>query len=39
LSVTVTAFVGRVDLVEVGGMAFDRATFQPGWRWSKQNQK
>jgi mannose-6-phosphate isomerase-like protein (cupin superfamily) len=24
----------RVDLVELGGLAFDRATFPPGWRWS-----
>ncbi len=26
---------GRVDLIELGGLAFDRATFEPGWRWSK----
>jgi hypothetical protein len=26
---------GRVDLVKLGGLAFDRATFEPGWRWSK----
>lgn len=27
--------LGRVDLIELGGLAFDRATFEPGWRWSK----
>ena len=26
---------GRVQIVEVGGIAFDRAVFQPGWRWSE----
>jgi len=26
--------LGRVDLIELGGLAFDRATFEPGWRWS-----
>ena len=25
---------GRVHLVSVEGTAFDRAVFQPGWRWS-----
>ena len=25
----------HVDLIELGGLAFDRATFEPGWRWSK----
>jgi hypothetical protein len=25
---------GKVELVTVGGTAFGRATFQPGWRWS-----
>jgi len=23
-----------VDFAQVGGIAFDRATFEPGWRWS-----
>lgn len=27
--------MGRVDLIELGGIAFDRATFQAGWRWSE----
>jgi quercetin dioxygenase-like cupin family protein len=26
--------LGRVDLIELGGLAFVRATFEPGWRWS-----
>jgi len=26
--------LARVDLIELGGLAFDRATFEPGWRWS-----
>ena len=26
--------LGRVDLIELGGLAFDRATFELGWRWS-----
>jgi quercetin dioxygenase-like cupin family protein len=26
---------GRVDLVHLGGISFDRATFEPGWRWSE----
>ena len=26
---------GRVDLIRLGGIAFDRATFEPGWRWSE----
>jgi hypothetical protein len=25
---------GRVDLIRLGGLAFDRAVFEPGWRWS-----
>lgn len=25
---------GRVDLIRVGRVSFDRATFEPGWRWS-----
>lgn len=25
----------RVDLVRLGGISFDRATFEPGWRWSQ----
>jgi quercetin dioxygenase-like cupin family protein len=29
--------LGRIDLVELGGMAFDRATFEPGWRWSEHD--
>jgi Cupin domain len=28
---------GRVDLIRLGGMSFDRATFEPGWRWSDAN--
>ena len=27
--------LGRVDLIRLGGLSFDRATFQPGWRWSE----
>lgn len=29
---------GRVDLIELGGIAFDRATFEPGWRWSEHQE-
>lgn len=25
---------GEVELVNVGGITFGRATFQPGWKWS-----
>ncbi|HSC49794.1 MAG TPA: cupin domain-containing protein [Gaiellaceae bacterium] len=32
---TRTVLLARIDLVELGGVAFDRATFEPGWRWSK----
>jgi quercetin dioxygenase-like cupin family protein len=27
--------MGQVDLVQVGGNAIGRGTFQPGWRWSE----
>jgi quercetin dioxygenase-like cupin family protein len=27
--------LGRFDLVHVGPMTIGRATYQPGWRWSK----
>ncbi len=26
--------LGKVDIVNIGGVTFGRATFQPGWRWS-----
>src|SRR5262245_34103785 len=26
---------GRLDLVSLGGLAFGRAVFEPGWRWSE----
>jgi ethanolamine utilization protein EutQ (cupin superfamily) len=26
----------RIDFVRLGGLAFDRATFEPGWRWSER---
>lgn len=26
---------GRVDVVEIGGVVFSRAAFEPGWRWSE----
>ena len=26
---------GRVELVTIGEVTFGRATFQPGWKWSK----
>jgi hypothetical protein len=26
---------GRVHLVSVGGISFDRAVFEPGWKWSE----
>ena len=26
---------GRFEIVNVGGMTIGRATYQPGWRWSK----
>lgn len=25
---------GKIDLVTLGGLAFQRETLQPGWRWS-----
>lgn len=25
---------GRLDLVNLGGVTFGKATFQPGWKWS-----
>ena len=31
---TRTFNLGKVDLVTLGGVAFGRATFEPGWRWS-----
>jgi quercetin dioxygenase-like cupin family protein len=27
--------LGRFDLVRIGPMSIGRATYQPGWRWSK----
>jgi hypothetical protein len=29
---------GRVELVKIGGATVGRATFEPGWRWSKSVQ-
>ena len=26
---------GRFELVRIGGMTIGRATYEPGWRWSK----
>ncbi len=26
---------GKLELVKIGGLAFGRATLQPGWRWSE----
>jgi len=26
---------GRVDLIRLGRISFNRATFEPGWRWSE----
>src|SRR4029453_10353761 len=26
---------GRFELVNIGGMAIGRATYEPGWRWSR----
>lgn len=26
--------LGRVEVVRLGGVSFERATFRPGWRWS-----
>jgi ethanolamine utilization protein EutQ (cupin superfamily) len=26
---------GRFDTVELGGMTIGRATYQPGWKWSR----
>ncbi|HJU73554.1 MAG TPA: cupin domain-containing protein [Gemmatimonadaceae bacterium] len=26
---------GRFEIVRIGGMTIGRATYQPGWRWSK----
>lgn len=25
---------GKLELIELGGITFGRATFEPGWRWS-----
>lgn len=30
--------LGRIDLIKLGGIAFDRATFEPGWRWSEHQE-
>ena len=27
--------LGRLDLVEIGGMSVGRAEYEPGWRWSE----
>jgi hypothetical protein len=27
--------LGRLDLVQLGGMSIGRAEYQPGWRWSE----
>ena len=27
--------LGRFEIVRIGGMTVGRATYQPGWRWSK----
>jgi quercetin dioxygenase-like cupin family protein len=27
--------LGQVDLIRLGELTFDRATFEPGWRWSQ----
>lgn len=27
--------LGRLDLVEIGGMSLGRAEYEPGWRWSE----
>jgi uncharacterized RmlC-like cupin family protein len=27
--------LGRFELVRIGGLTIGRATYQPGWRWSK----
>ncbi len=26
---------GKLELIEIGGVAIGRATFQPGWKWSE----
>ncbi|MGH9280457.1 MAG: cupin domain-containing protein [Acidimicrobiales bacterium] len=26
---------GRVQMVTIGGVTFDRSVFEPGWRWSE----
>lgn len=28
---------GRFEIVKVAGIALGRATYQPGWKWSKHN--
>ena len=32
---TRTFDLGRFELVTLGGMTIGRATYQPGWRWSR----
>jgi mannose-6-phosphate isomerase-like protein (cupin superfamily) len=27
--------LGRFEVIRIGGMTIGRATYQPGWRWSK----
>jgi quercetin dioxygenase-like cupin family protein len=27
--------LGRFEVIEIGGMTIGRASYQPGWRWSK----
>ncbi|MDE1820564.1 MAG: cupin domain-containing protein [Euryarchaeota archaeon] len=29
---------GKIEIVNVGGLTLGRATFQPGWKWSKDLQ-
>ena len=26
---------GKFEIVNIGGMTIDRATYQPGWKWSE----
>jgi len=30
--------LGRLEIITIGGVTVGRATFQPGWRWSKSLQ-
>lgn len=34
---TRTFHLGKFELVRIGGMVVGRSTFEPGWKWSRDN--